>query len=142
MLQLAETEEGGTLVLVVGGALQASHSSNRETDMQRRSRGSYFDPSVGSDWASLKSICLAGISLAPGNPTGFLRISGVGVRGPEVVRLERWSSGGGRVVDTHSVGSSKRQSALVPGRVCVCVCMLVSWCKTLKHTRRNLQEDK
>ena len=39
-------------------------------------RNSYFDPSVGSDWASLMSICLAGISLAPGNPTGFLRVGG------------------------------------------------------------------
>lgn len=35
---------------------------------------SYFDPSVRSDCGSLMSICLAGISLAPGNPTGFLRI--------------------------------------------------------------------
>lgn len=38
---------------------------------------SYFDPSVGSDWASLMSICLPGISLAPGNPTGFLRVDGI-----------------------------------------------------------------
>lgn len=33
---------------------------------------SYFNPSVGSDWASLMSICLPGISFGPGNPTGFL----------------------------------------------------------------------
>ncbi len=45
---------------------------------------SYFDPSVGSDWGSLMSICLAGISLAPGNPTGFLRIG----EDSKVVRLE------------------------------------------------------
>lgn len=37
---------------------------------------SYFDPSVGSDCGSLMSICLAGISLDPGNPTVFLRIGG------------------------------------------------------------------
>lgn len=72
--------EGGVGAEVGEGAsVQASQSSNaekRETDMQRRSRESYFDPSVGSDWGSRKSICLAGISLAPGNPTGFLRIGG------------------------------------------------------------------
>lgn len=38
---------------------------------------SYFDPSVGSDWASLVSICLPGISPAPENPAGFLRVDGI-----------------------------------------------------------------
>lgn len=43
---------------------------------------SYFDPSVGSDCGSLMSICLAGISLDPGNPTVFLRIGGGFEGGP------------------------------------------------------------
>lgn len=56
---------------------------------------SYFDPSVGSDWGSLMSICRAGISLAPGNPTGFLRIG----EDLKVVRLELRR-------ETHSVAAS------------------------------------
>lgn len=68
---------------------------------------SYFDPSVGSDWGSLMSICLAGISLAPGNPTGFLRVG----EDSKVVRLELWR-------DTHSVAESKRGNTWW---VCVCV---------------------
>lgn len=53
----------------------------RLTDARVRKRtcsriNSYFDPSVGSDCGSLMSICLAGISLDPGNPTVFLRIGG------------------------------------------------------------------
>ena len=69
---------------------------------------SYFDPSVGSDWGSLMSICLAGISLAPGNPTGFLRID----EDLKVVRLELWP-------DTHSV------VVLAAGVVCMS-CVLSS----------------
>lgn len=68
---------------------------------------SYFDPSVGSDWGSLMSICLAGISLAPGNPTGFLRIG----EDSKVVRLELWR-------DTHSVAASTRVNTWW---FCVCV---------------------
>lgn len=72
---------------------------------------SYFDPSVGSDWGSLMSICLAGISLAPGNPTGFLRIG----EDSKVVRLELWR-------DTHSVAASTMSEGkhLVVLAVCMC----------------------
>lgn len=72
---------------------------------------SYFDPSVGSDWGSLMSICLAGISLAPGNPTGFLRIG----EDSKVVRLELWR-------DTHSVAASTRVNTWW---FCVCVSVCV-----------------
>lgn len=72
---------------------------------------SYFDPSVGSDWGSLMSICLAGISLAPGNPTGFLRIG----EDSKVVRLELWR-------DTHSITMSEGQHLVVLA-VCVSVCV-------------------
>lgn len=73
---------------------------------------SYFDPSVGSDWGSLMSICLAGISLAPGNPTGFLRIG----EDSKVVRLELWR-------DTHSSGRKNDVRGVTPGGfwyVCMC----------------------
>ena len=73
---------------------------------------SYFDPSVGSDWGSLMSICLAGISLAPGNPTGFLRIG----EDSKVVRLELWR-------DTHSSTMSEWEHLAVLVSVCVCVCV-------------------
>lgn len=72
-------------VLGSGGRLNRPESENvRKWTCSRIN--SYFDPSVGSDWGSLMSICLAGISLAPGNPTGFLRIG----EDPKVVRLECW----------------------------------------------------
>lgn len=100
---------GGVRVRVGGGGLLGSGGGvgrlrrlvSHQTEKRTCSGGveSYFDPSVGSDWGSLKSICLAGISLAPGNPTGFLRIGGVGggEGGPKVVRLECWSGVGGGV---------------------------------------------
>lgn len=78
-------------VLGSGERLNRPESSNVKTCSRINS---YFDPSVGSDWGSLKSICLAGISLAPGNPTGFLRIG----EDSKVVRLELWR-------DTHSAAA-------------------------------------
>lgn len=65
---VGQGEEGGqTLGREEGGEKNSSCSR----------MNSYFDPSVGSDWASLMSICLAGISVAPGNPTGFLGVDGI-----------------------------------------------------------------
>lgn len=63
--------------LVVEGVLGSGERIIRPELSNVRERtcsiiNSYFDPSVRSDWGSLMSICLAGISLAPGNPTGFL----------------------------------------------------------------------
>lgn len=74
---------------------------------------SYFDPSVGSDWGSLMSICRAGISLAPGNPTGFLRIG----EDLKVVRLELRR-------ETHSVAASTTSEGETRGGSgCLCVWM-------------------
>lgn len=60
------------------------------------------------------SICLAGISLAPGNPTGFLRIS----EDSKVVRLELWR-------DTHSVAARTMSEPkhLEVLAVCMSVCV-------------------
>lgn len=76
---------------------------------------SYFDPSVGSDWGSLMSICRAGISLAPGNPTGFLRIG----EDLKVVRLELRR-------ETHSVAASTKSEGKHVEGLAVCVSGCVS----------------
>jgi len=81
-------------VLGSGGKKGEESSNGRKWTCSRTN--SYFDPSVGSDWGSFMSICLAGISLAPGNPTGFLRIG----EDSKVVRLELWR-------DTHSSTTSE-----------------------------------
>lgn len=58
--------------VLLGTGLRLTNARVRKWTCSRIN--SYFDPSVRSDCGSLMSICLAGISLAPGNPTGFLRI--------------------------------------------------------------------
>lgn len=64
--------------VLLGTGLRLANARVRKWPCSRIN--SYFDPSVRSDCGSLMSICLAATSLAPGNPTGFLRI-GEGFQG-------------------------------------------------------------
>lgn len=105
-------------VLGSGERLNRPESSNKRKGTCSRIN-SYFDPSVGSVWGSLMSICLAGISLAPGNPTGFLRIG----EDSKVVRLELWR-------ETHSEAAFRMSRGETPdgsGCLDICVCVCVCW---------------
>lgn len=98
--------------LVVQGVLGSGERIIRPELSNVRERtcsiiNSYFDPSVRSDWGSLMSICLAGISLAPGNPTGFLRI-GEGFEGCLI---------------RHTLSGSTSEGETQGGSGCCCVCM-------------------
>lgn len=100
-----------------GERLNRPESSNERKRTCSRIN-SYFDPSVGSDWGSLMSICLAGISLAPGNPTGFLRIG----EDSKVVRLELRAR--------HTLSGSKSEEEEEGGRkhLVVLACLYVCTC--------------
>lgn len=113
-------------VLGSGERLNRPESSNKRKGTCSRIN-SYFDPSVGSVWGSLMSICLAGISLAPGNPTGFLWIG----EDLKVVRLELRR-------ETHSEAACRMSEGETPdGSGCLDVCVCVSdMCEVKGSVRR------
>lgn len=104
-------------VLGSGERINRPESSNKRKGTCSRIN-SYFDPSVGSVWGSLMSICLAGISLAPGNPTGFLWIG----EDLKVVRLELRR-------ETHSEAASRMSEGkhLMVQAVWTSVCVSDMW---------------
>lgn len=99
--------------VLLGSGLRLTKARLRKRTCSRRN--SYFDPSVRSDCGSLMSICLAGISLAPGNPTGFLRI-GEGFEGCPIRHKHTHTF-------THSEVACQRGGTR-GGSGCWCVCVV------------------
>lgn len=112
--------------VLLGTGLRPTNARVRKWTCSRIN--SYFDPSVRSDCGSLMSICLAGISLAPGNPTGFLRI-GEGFEGCPI-RHEH--------THTHSLRGSMSEGGTRGGSGCWCVCVLCSGATRSMRPQRRL----
>lgn len=100
--------------VLLGTGLRLANARVRKWPCSRIN--SYFDPSVRSDCGSLMSICLAATSLAPGNPTGFLRI-GEGFQGFPI-----------RHKHTHARAHmlTLSEGGTRGGSGCWCVCVLCS----------------
>lgn len=63
--------------LLDGGAKRRGSPKQAVKYQHAAEQTAYLCPSEGSDWASLMSICLTAMSLAPGIPAGFLQVNGI-----------------------------------------------------------------